>query len=832
MADRLALTSPGSSDTAMEGHPRPAKMALNFGHDLALEHMGMNLSLPATNRYQADTYSRLDDRMALWYRRNDGPWEPPNLISPQSDIRNPSILGSFRSNQHFQYRESIVPSECDTVPPGVLPSDSGYGGSYGAKHSVTNGSVCDESLDRSPETQSLVGHISDLNFRSFNHDMMSKGGASSTTSWHQSQPPPPPSSTANHQVTYEGSQICEICNKVLKTKSEFKKHKQRHDKPFKCEVPGCARTEGFSTPNDLDRHKRSLHPDEKAAGSRYRCPIGPCQNKDKIWPRADNFRAHMKRVHQKTQLSDDDLDKYKLRTLPKEDSDLVRGSTVPDFHQFNGFAIENTIHRPSSWELHRNPIMDISAESSPSEIPRRLQVEETPLVNKPSSEIRFHVPDRIATRLIPSERNDLLFNGQAGVSRATSSQPILAHDNARFPQSAQLEQNDTNLHSESTDSKLASGTESLDHDQINKLDQSEECSISPSFEDAQPARQSEGLTQIDEKARTSPVPKNPETVDVDLDLTDRGNLLKILEKLQDSGLLEQLGYKKENPPRSEDTPQEPTNNTTGESRHVCTKCPKGFSRRCELKKHEKRHEKPYGCTFPGCNRHFGSKNDWKRHENSQHYMLEHWRCDERLADNPSEVCGKVVQRRELFKQHLDSVHRIRDQATLDQKLETCRVGRNYDTRFWCGFCQEIIEINRQGVNPWTERFNHIDDHFHGRNNQARREISDWKEENPPPPPPRAESATNDSEDTSASWSTPASSAANSSDAPGNAGLEKRPRSASSKRKRDNESDLHVSKRANLRYHCCECLQTMPKISEQCSNYPCDHKLCGNCMLSA
>ncbi|KAI4867329.1 hypothetical protein F4820DRAFT_457023 [Hypoxylon rubiginosum] len=784
MADRVpALTSPGSSDTAMEGHSRPAKMAaLTFGHahDLALEHMGMNLSLPA-NRYQADTY-RLDDRMALWYRRNDGPWEPPGLISPQSDIRNPSILGSFRGSQHMfsnsQYRESVVPSECDTVPPGVLPSDSGYGGSYGAKHSVTNGSVCDDSLDRNPETQSLVGHISELNFRTYNQDMMSKGGASSTASWHQSQPPAPPSSTANHQVSYEGSQVCDICNKVLKTKSEYKKHKQRHDKPFKCEVPGCSRTEGFSTPNDLDRHKRSLHPDEKAAGSRYQCPIGACKNKDKIWPRADNFRAHMRRVHQKTALSDDELDHYRIRISPKEDSDLIRGSTAPDFHQFSGFAIGNTNHGPSGWELHRNSVMDISAESSPPEILRRVQVEETPLVNKPSSEDRFHILNSLATHRMQPETNDTLFDGQSGVSRAISTRPNLTLDNTRFPQPEQLEQNAADLHPET---------------------------------------------------RTSPVPRNPEPVDVDLDLTNRDSLLKLLEKLQSSGVLEQLGYKKENPLRPEDAQQEPANNTTGESRHVCTTCQKGFGRRCELKKHEKRHQKPYGCTFPGCSRHFGSKNDWKRHENSQHYMLEHWRCNEKQADNPSEVCGKVVQRRELFKQHLDSCHHVKDQATLDRKLEACRVGRNCDTRFWCGFCQEIVEIKKQGVNPWTERFNHIDDHFHGRNNQEKREISDWREENPPPPP-RAESVTNDSEDASVTWPTPASSA-NSSDVPGNAGLEKRARSASSKRKRDDASDLHVSKRANLRYHCCECLQTMPKISEQCSNYPCEHKLCGNCMLS-
>ncbi|KAI1778318.1 hypothetical protein F4818DRAFT_296663 [Hypoxylon cercidicola] len=828
MADRVALTSPGSSDTGMEGHPRSAKMtALNFGQarDIALEHMGINLSVPA-NRYPADAYNRQYDRLALWYRSNDGPWEPPNLISPQGDIRNPSILGNFRGSQPMfsngQYRESIVPSECDTIPPGVLPSDSGYGGSYGVKHSVTNGSVCDESLERNPETQSLVGHINELNFRSYNQDMVSRGGASSTTSWHQSQPPPL-SSTANHQVHYEGVQICEVCNKQLKTKSESKKHKQRHDKPFKCDVPGCPRAEGFSTPNDLERHKRSVHPDEKAAGNRYRCPIGPCRNKDKIWPRADNFRAHMKRLHQKAPLSDDDLDNYKIRVSSKEESDLTRGSTAPDFDQFNGFTVGNANHGPSGWDLHRNSVVDISVEPSPSDVSRQIQVEGTSLMNKPSSGDHFHVLSNMTTHGIQPETNGMLFDEQAGVSRAASTRPNPGLDNGRFPQPGQLEQENANFHPESPDSKLASGADSLDYDQINKLHQSQECPVGPSPEGARSARQSEGLADVDEKARTSPGPESPETGHMDLDITNRDSLLKLVEKLRSTGVLEELGYKKEDPLRSDDMQQEPANTVAGDSRHVCPKCSKGFGRRCELKKHEKRHVKPYGCTFPGCTRHFGSKNDWKRHENSQHYMLDYWKCDEKPTDSPSETCGKIVQRRELFKQHLETCHRIKDQATLDRKLETCRVGRNCDSRFWCGFCREIIEIKKQGENPGNERFNHIDDHYHGRNNQEKREISDWKEENPPP---RAESVANDSEEASVTWSsTPAST---SSDIPV---VEKqRARSASSKRKRDDPSDADASKRANLRYHCCQCLQTMPNISGQC-NYPCEHRLCSNCVLS-
>ncbi|KAM3415704.1 hypothetical protein BST61_g9218 [Cercospora zeina] len=40
--------------------------------------------------------------------------------------------------------------------------------------------------------------------------------------------------------------------------------------------------------------------------------------------------------------------------------------------------------------------------------------------------------------------------------------------------------------------------------------------------------------------------------------------------------------------------------------------------RFKVLKHIKRHTRPYGCTFPLCNKIFGSRNDWKRHELTQH----------------------------------------------------------------------------------------------------------------------------------------------------------------------------------------------------------------------
>lgn len=124
---------------------------------------------------------------------------------------------------------------------------------------------------------------------------------------------------------------------------------------------------------------------------------------------------------------------------------------------------------------------------------------------------------------------------------------------------------------------------------------------------------------------------------------------------------------------------------------------------------------------------FGSKNDWKRHENSQHIQDEIWRCTEEPIDRPGQQeCGKVCYRRESLKSHLTKDHGIHDLVTLDKKLAECRMGRNFESRFWCGFCQKTIEPTGRGGPVHSERFDHIENHYNGRDGLAKVDINDWK----------------------------------------------------------------------------------------------------------
>jgi len=71
------------------------------------------------------------------------------------------------------------------------------------------------------------------------------------------------------------------------------------------------------------------------------------------------------------------------------------------------------------------------------------------------------------------------------------------------------------------------------------------------------------------------------------------------------------------------------------------------------------------------------------------------------------------------------MHQIDEDKVITSKLDECRIGRNCQTRFWCGFCRKLIDLKKRGLDAWTERFDHIDDHFMGRKGLEVQRIRDW-----------------------------------------------------------------------------------------------------------
>ncbi|KAI0601241.1 hypothetical protein F4775DRAFT_582170 [Biscogniauxia sp. FL1348] len=830
MPERLTLNLPESSGISnVEAHNRPVELPSGFAQRPELADIELEMHIPySAGQATTDAFrSRpAESPLSLWYQRNDGPWIPQGLTSGQDSARVSPIGSSLRGNPLAfpGHRNSIVPSECDTVPPGVIPSDSGYG-SYHPRHSVANGSICDESFDRSQETPSLIGpNINDVAFQSFSQ----KDDIAQGNTWSHSQ-----GYASERQFAINPTLRCDTCGKELKTESERKKHEQRHTKPHKCPIGECTRhKEGFSTTNDLDRHIRSVHPTEKAAGNRYQCTLGLCKNKGKIWPRADNFKAHLKRVHREDP-SDESLQRfvYSANTHPPPPQDLsvVMGEEAhPGLFHYGTLATEQSGYPAMLWAYPQSSTFALHSEPSITEQPDRAHMEETStLPAQPGNNSPLHMPNTNPESVVHGNGDDMFSNTHN--LEVKSKQVQHRQDQSDAIELGQLEQQAMNHCSgHPTDAKQSPQR----HNGTNRPNEPETCLNGPSSGIyVMKGKNEHPSKEVYEPSGACVEPesrKATETTSIAVDLTSQSDVKRFLETLRVRGLLEELRHQMNEHPRDlEEIGRESMSGSNREHTHVCTKCSKQFPRKCELKKHEKRHQKPYGCTFQGCNKRFGSKNDWKRHENSQHFMLELWRCEEKQKDNPTATCGKNIQRKESFRHHLENHHQIKDPKVLEFKQEKCRLGRNCETRFWCGFCEATVEIREKGIKAWTERFNHIDDHFSGRNNQEPREIGDWK--NVDPAHPREDSPILDSDDSSDSNTSPPLEPS--------ASMKKRKsstRSSKSKRKRSDGPAEGGSKKVkqasrSALYHCCGCSDIFPVMSRQCIS--CEHVLCNNCTYS-
>ena len=207
---------PGSGASPLMGNTaKSVEMSNGFtqSQDLAgLEHFHPGHRIPSFATGQPE-YPRQLQSIVIddWCR--DGPWTPF-----QGDPALSSIIANLRPHPFLAYRSNAVPSECSTAI--LPPSDSGYA-SYGAKHSVANNSVCDDTFDRATETRSVVGPLNELNLSpSIDPETLSRGSIDHGLAAWAIHPGVP--KHTDHQTQLTGGIICSHCAKPLKTKSELK----------------------------------------------------------------------------------------------------------------------------------------------------------------------------------------------------------------------------------------------------------------------------------------------------------------------------------------------------------------------------------------------------------------------------------------------------------------------------------------------------------------------------------------------------------------------------------------------------------------------------------
>ncbi|KAH9844648.1 zinc finger protein [Teratosphaeria destructans] len=442
------------------------------------------------------------------------------------------------------------------------------------------------------------------------------------------------------------------CPKMLRNRSELEKHRLQHDRPYRCDFASCTRTEGFATPNDLDRHRISVHGARARIGRAtghvcQACPPPAPGTRPKFWPRRDNFKAHIKRRHGNCNVD------HLVRISEIERPDDAMTEITESGYASQGYCEELYNGLDSASALRPDYIGDPSQQGDFSLFSTGGGVDELAGVG---GQIADEGSGRHAQRCSGFHGPSTIFPNASSVPRAMASELKVA------PMIA------SSIKSPRAPTVLSIGA---------PFEESHQFCPSTTARTQQCPIQEPGYSEIESTGRNEDVGSR----------TSNGQFL------------------------------------------VCPEpgCGKIKKRECDLKKHRKRHTRPYGCTFPLCYKRFGSRNDWKRHENSQHFLGEQWRCE--VNNERGFKCGRLFDREHLLISHLKDMHPLLvlqlqaspielGETILQEAASGMHLGREANFRFWCGFCEKLVP--QESRNAPEYRFKHLGDHF-----DRGDDISDW-----------------------------------------------------------------------------------------------------------
>ncbi|OJD29266.1 c2h2 type zinc finger domain protein [Diplodia corticola] len=671
--------------------------------------------------------------IANFYHDADGPWNSvraTNQARSSAASANVALAVPGPNLDYNSYRHA----------PASEISDSGYASQAAASQSVVNANT--EPTDYSRECGDLPVQVNSFSFTAAAHSPPSYD----TTSFQTRNADCADLSSASQPTASQKQLQCPRCGNVAKCRSDFKKHELKHTKPHVCNEPNCPRKEGFATSNDLDRHKKSVH---NAAGKTksFRCAADRCKNKDKIWPRLDNFKQHVERMHHGSAADMADIIQRSQFFGDTDTSDPGPSGTRSASPMDNALAGIGSKSKDSPAPVVSQGLGDDSSNalvsdlnlSSSHEYSRPRQWEEA---NFRQYQDDYPQPLRMSgdQQLAQNSQSDASRLRQLAVAATAASQAANQLDSKDDSQAtgskaqsskrtSAIEDGQKRLYSKFSNiiaSSIANGNanESLNKAVLRallELDQNKHIITTTSNRKGSAAKEAKTSRGAD---KSPPGFREPGRTEITMSTAEVKTALAALSK--------SFAQRRDVAPIGK----------TGKPQGVkCTECPRVCARRCDLRKHLKRHSKPYGCTFSKCYKEFGSKNDWRRHEDGQHWQLETWRCeqppcDERstcssppsLIDDDSsvssnvqaKVCGHLFYDSNAFSIHLRSQHSFpKDQISTELCIR--RIGRNNQSRFWCGFCERVLELNERGQAAWSERYNHISHHF----DKEDKHIRDW-----------------------------------------------------------------------------------------------------------
>ncbi|KKA18393.1 hypothetical protein T310_7656 [Rasamsonia emersonii CBS 393.64] len=538
----------------------------------------------------------------------------------------------------------------------------------------------------------------------------------------------------NFQSRYPQEIRCSYpdCSWTGKCPSDKKKHEARHTKQWICDEPNCTRKEGFGTINDLERHKKCVHGKIPGRGPKkmYMCFGRNCRRSSKKWPRYDNFRQHLRRAHptesEEELLKRSDEWYYSWKQTIETANSLVDLSILSPPRQAT--PLPQICDRPRGPEEAGSRSTCDSQPADEHIAPSQTVTSYDDIYSPPSEELTLS-PIKNIDIFEDQSRSGCGDVADAGAAPEEGSvspprirqQPVelpglkslnLPHTLDQEPSTVTAQQRQAQPIS-SSDGPVAKVAMDMLNALARNLNKTSKRQAEQGKEDNHfsktPVQTATGTT-------AGAAPQTSTSTD-SLSDSQKKFLSTVL-----SAALEQLGG--QTPGQADNTATNQAASDESDSKqegYQCDVCHKWKRLKCELKKHKTRHERPFGCTFNMCYKTFGSKADWKRHENSQHFHLQSWRCSLPSKKYAGVECASLYYRQELFIRHLTDHHGVKEGDAMMDFLTKNRIGRNGQNQFWCGFCRKILPLTSKGLDAWNERFDHIDmEHF-----KRGQRIDDW-----------------------------------------------------------------------------------------------------------
>jgi hypothetical protein len=98
----------------------------------------------------------------------------------------------------------------------------------------------------------------------------------------------------------------------------------KHERPYKCEAPGCEKLQGFTYSGGLLRHQREVHKMHGGTKEPLHCPFENCKRAGgQGFTRKENLQEHIRRVHRRN------TDGIELLAGSKRDLETLEEMTDP-----------------------------------------------------------------------------------------------------------------------------------------------------------------------------------------------------------------------------------------------------------------------------------------------------------------------------------------------------------------------------------------------------------------------------------------------------------------------------------------------------------------------